>query len=60
MATNSPAEISISKSSSTVRSPNAMLTLLIATETPREQRRFSAAISPELQTMGKVTSYGSV
>jgi hypothetical protein len=37
-----------------------MLTLLIATETPREQRRFSAAISPELQTMGKVTSYGAV
>jgi hypothetical protein len=33
---------------------------LIATETPREQLCFSAAISVELHTMGKGASYGAV
>jgi hypothetical protein len=47
----------MSKFSSTVRPSKAMLTLLIATETPREQRLSSAAISVELQVMGKVILY---
>jgi hypothetical protein len=60
IATNSPAEISMSKFSSTVRPPKAMLTLLIATDTPRELRCCSAAISLELQVMGKAIPYGAV
>jgi hypothetical protein len=60
MATNSPAGISTSKFSSTVRSPNAMLTFSIATDTPREQRWFSALISLELKVTGKVIPYRAV
>jgi hypothetical protein len=43
-----------------VRPPKAMLTFLIATETPREQRWFSAAISLELKVAGKVIPYRAV
>jgi hypothetical protein len=57
MATNSPAAISTSKFSSTVRPPKAMLTFLIATETPRERRASAASISLELQVIGKVIPY---
>jgi hypothetical protein len=60
MATNSPAEISISKFSSTVRSPKAMLTFLIATDTPRERRCSAVVISVELQVTGKVIPYRAV
>ena len=60
IATNSPAEISISKFSSTVRPPKAMLTPLIPTDTPREQRCSSAAISLELQVTDKLIPYRAV
>jgi hypothetical protein len=39
-----------------VRPANAMLTFSIATDTPREQRWFSAAISLELKVAGKMNS----
>src|ERR1700678_1421311 len=52
IATNSPAEISTSKFSSTVRPAKAMLTFLIATETPRELRCPPAVLSFELQVTG--------
>jgi hypothetical protein len=60
IATNSPAEISMSKFSNTVRPPKAMLTLLIPTETPREQRCSLAGISLELQVMGNAIPYRAV
>jgi hypothetical protein len=60
MATNSPAESQRRKFSSTVRPPKAMLTFLIPTETPREQRASSATISLELQVTGKVIPYRAV
>jgi hypothetical protein len=60
IATNSPAVISTSKSSNTVRPPKAMLTLLILTETPRKQRSSPAAISFELQVTGKAIPYRAV
>jgi hypothetical protein len=40
-----------------VRPPNAMLTRLILTETPRELRSSAAAIWLELQVTGKVIPY---